>query len=245
MPEDSQQSQVITSNKTSWKKITLTVLIIIVVSGLIVGAYWFFVLNKDSDTSDLTGPVPKPNVTTVIPSATSSTQKDEIADWESFEDQTLGISLKAPSDWLVKTSKTTSLNLSTQDPGLWNMDNYKEIRISSPDYEASGSNLEGGKNIKSGTSILIYTYRNNVKYSSSEGAVNIEMSEGDTKKEIIIDQEEAVRLDFQLNNDFYSTEIYVVHKSKAILISRTYLEGERSKYETTFNNVLSTIKFLD
>ncbi|MCH8821244.1 hypothetical protein IID23_01850 [Patescibacteria group bacterium] len=77
MPEDIPQVQVTTSNKTSWKKIILTVLIIIVVSGLIVGAYWFFVLNKDSDTSDLTGPVPKPNVPTATKSATPSTKITE------------------------------------------------------------------------------------------------------------------------------------------------------------------------
>lgn len=63
MPEDQQpapQPQAVTTPKShDWKKVGLTVLIILVVSGLLVAAYWFLVLNKSSDNSDLTGPVPK------------------------------------------------------------------------------------------------------------------------------------------------------------------------------------------
>ena len=88
MPESVQQPapqpQVTTSQGINWKRIGLTVLIIIVVTGLIAGVYWFFVLNKSSDVSDLTEPVLKPNVTASTPSATSSTQKDETADWKTY-----------------------------------------------------------------------------------------------------------------------------------------------------------------
>ena len=106
MPEDIPQVQVTTSNKTSWKKIILTVLIIIVVSGLIIGAYWFFALSKGSETSDLTGPVPKLQVNnatpTATPSATSSTQKDETADWKTYYNKKLGFSLKHPNNWFYE-----------------------------------------------------------------------------------------------------------------------------------------------
>ena len=106
MPEEIPQVQVTTSNKTSWKKISLTVLIIIVVSGLIVGAYWFFVLNKDSDTSDLTGPVPKPNVPvtteSATPSSTTSNAKDETSGWNTYEynyQDLIKYSIKYPNSW--------------------------------------------------------------------------------------------------------------------------------------------------
>lgn len=66
------QPQVTVGTKShDWKKVSLTILIILVVAGLIVAAYWFLVLNKSSDNSDLLGPVPK--VTT--PKATESAKE--------------------------------------------------------------------------------------------------------------------------------------------------------------------------
>lgn len=98
MPEDQKvvpQAQVTTSKKISWLKIGLTVLIILVVTGLITGAYWFFVLNKGSDTSDLTGPVPKPKVNTSTPSA-------DIADWKVYTNTKYNYQVKYPQDWVIE-----------------------------------------------------------------------------------------------------------------------------------------------
>ena len=95
------QPQVATTPKpTNWKKIGLTVLIILVVTGLIAGVYWFFILDKSSDTSDLTGPVPKPQVTTSTPSATPSAKKDETTDWKVYQGEVAEtkFSLKYPSN---------------------------------------------------------------------------------------------------------------------------------------------------
>lgn len=106
MPEDIPQPQVTLSNKTSWKKIGLTVIIILVVTGLIAGAYWFFIMNKESDTSDLTGPVPNPQVSTSTPSATPTATKDETTKLKTFKDEELGITFMYPNDWVIKLPNT-------------------------------------------------------------------------------------------------------------------------------------------
>ena len=116
MPEEIPQVQVTTSNKTSWKKIGLTILIILVVTGLIAGVYWFFVLPGKTDVSDLTGPVPKPNVTTSTPSATSSTQKDDSANWKVYSDTRLKFQIKHPSTWTVSVNDQESS--SSKEPGV-------------------------------------------------------------------------------------------------------------------------------
>ena len=61
------------TQKHDWKKVSLTIVFILVAAGVVVGIYWFFVLNKSSDNSDLTGPVPK--VTTQTAQCTLS-EKD-------------------------------------------------------------------------------------------------------------------------------------------------------------------------
>jgi hypothetical protein len=63
MPEVAQQPtpqpQFTTTKPHNWKKVILTVIFIVGVVAVVVGIYWFMVLNKSSGDSDLTGPVPK------------------------------------------------------------------------------------------------------------------------------------------------------------------------------------------
>lgn len=108
MPEEVQQPtpqpQVTTSQVTNWKKIGLTVLIILVVTGLIGGAYWYYVSNKSSDDSDLTGLVPKVTTRTSTESAkeaTKSTEKDKTAGWEVHKNEDIGFSVKLPQSFKV------------------------------------------------------------------------------------------------------------------------------------------------
>ena len=49
-PQPAPQPQVTTGTKSlDWKKVSLTILVILVVTVLIVAAYWFLVLNKSSE----------------------------------------------------------------------------------------------------------------------------------------------------------------------------------------------------
>ena len=109
MPEESQQPApqpqvTATTKSTNWKKVILTIVFIVGVAAVVVGVYWFMVVNKSSGDSDLTGPVPK--VTTKTPTesgkeATPSGEKDETADWKSYENKEYNYSLKYPNNWNV------------------------------------------------------------------------------------------------------------------------------------------------
>ena len=74
VPAPAQNPQVVQSGGggMDWKKIVTVVVIIIAVTAIIAGAYWFLVLSKGSDISDLTGPVPKANIPAATESATPS-----------------------------------------------------------------------------------------------------------------------------------------------------------------------------
>lgn len=104
MPEETQptqQPQVTTGTQLhNWKKVSLTVLIILVVSGLIVAAYWFLVLNKNSDNPVLKVPVQVDTTKTSTESAKKN-GNDVVRDdvWEALEQQpkvTVTINLNAP-----------------------------------------------------------------------------------------------------------------------------------------------------
>lgn len=113
-PKMQPQVQTVSVKKISWSKVIITIFVIIVVTAVIAGAYWFLVLNKSSDTSDLTGPVPKPQVNTATPSVTSSTQKDETTGWNVYKDNK--ITLRYPKDW-ERYDSLGKPSFSEKDPG--------------------------------------------------------------------------------------------------------------------------------
>ncbi|MCH8821249.1 hypothetical protein IID23_01875 [Patescibacteria group bacterium] len=220
MPEEIQQSvpqpQVTTSNKTSWKKIGLTVIIILVATGLIAGVYWFFVLNKSSDTSDLTGPVPKPNVTTATPSATPSTQKDETADWKVFLNDFHKYSIKTPPNWI----STDAPSGGTSRP-IW-------IFLNEKDFEKSKKSIEGISLI----SIIVV---------GLEGELGKPIGEATP---IIIDREKGLKYYQSPCKPYdYCTTVQVTHKSNTYEFKLS-AHGSR-KSEEVFIKTLSTFKFLD
>ncbi len=79
MPEEvqqpTQQTQVTTTSKaTNWKKISFTIVFIVGCVSIIAGIYWFLVVNKTTEDSDLTGPVPKVTTKTATESAKEATK---------------------------------------------------------------------------------------------------------------------------------------------------------------------------
>ena len=86
----------VTPQKTNWKKIGLTILIILVVTSIIAIVYLFFIFERGSFVGDLKEG-PKSQVPTPTPSATPSVGKDETADWKSHS--TEDFSFKYPSGW--------------------------------------------------------------------------------------------------------------------------------------------------
>jgi cytoskeletal protein RodZ len=129
MPEAQQpapQPQVATpQQKHNWKKVWLTILLIVGVVVVISGIYWFFILGKTSEDSDLTGPVPKvttPKATESAKEATPSAEKDETADWKTFKNESY--SFKYPSTWEQTIAPNSNVVVSSDTEGTFNIGFY-------------------------------------------------------------------------------------------------------------------------
>src|SRR3989344_8366925 len=104
MPEEQAQPQPqvlpAQAKSVSWSKIILTVLVIVIVTAIIAGAYLYFVLGKSAGEVD-TSPIKVSTPTTkkATPSATPSAKKDENTGWKTYTNKNLGFSIKYPHDW--------------------------------------------------------------------------------------------------------------------------------------------------
>ncbi len=78
----------------------------------------------------------------------------------------------------------------------------------------------------------------------------------DTYKSISVDGTDAVRYDghymfdasqnkFVIKSDFLTTQYLIRHSGKTYRFFRQYLENERSKYETEFEDMIESVNFLD
>ena len=234
-PKMQPQVQTVSVKTISWSRVIITVLVIIVVTAVIAGAYWFFILNKDSDTSDLTGPVPKSNVTPATPSATPSTQKDDISDWRTYKSGEF--IFKYPPNWKLQKEDLTN----------------NDLRLNSPNIEAD---IENVINVKKGSMIRFFPseeYTSNktlLQYVKDKFKTELEQKVAITTS-TNLGGEGAVRLDSKLGvygtsaSDFISSTIYIVNNDKLYKITRLYLPGKQSEHKDTFNQILSTFKFLD
>ncbi len=240
-PQPNPQPQVATAapNQHNWKKVGLTVLVILVVSGLIVAAYWFLVLNKSSEDSDLTGPVPKvttKQATESAKEATSSAEKDETADWKNYKSGNFSFSY--PQGWsVVKESNG-------------------DITLNSPDFDSNTpSQSEPAVVIKKGTTIKFsspksYSSGNDLaKYLKDNGYSSYFSSGVGVLTETTLDDESGLKYDTKLgvytaSENYTSTSYFVVHDGKIYVVTRSYISGKKTEYDKTWNEILDTFKFL-
>jgi hypothetical protein len=96
------------TNVVSWPKVIVTILIVSVATAAIAGAYWYFVLSKDSSDNEFTGPVK-----VATPSAKKATSSAEIATpsakvdttgWKTYTNQQYKFSFKRPKEWKLMKS---------------------------------------------------------------------------------------------------------------------------------------------
>ena len=176
----------VTSQGTNWKKIGLTVLIILVVTGLIGGAYWYYVSNKTSDDSDLTGPIPKvttKKATESAKKATSSAEKDGTVGWKTFTSTAFKYSIKYPSNWSL-SKKSGFIDEAKTTP-------FENVHLSSVGESKSSLAIRG--NFQSSWCSSPDTTKLCKEEESTLAGVKV-------KKWIYIDTETEVYL-FQLEND--------------------------------------------
>lgn len=223
----------------NWEKLTIIssgALFIIIILVLV---YWFFTL--------------RPQVEKQVPVQTEESSNNYVdqqsielnqftQDWELVSDNTLDIELKHPPDWSIEINEEPKRFLFIENQSDWDLENYKEIVLISPDY-ASNKAEDGGEEIKSGSRILIIPFKNSASFSSLDEVNPVKIGARDFEKSIFVGNQKARRIDYTQDTAFYFTEIYILKNGKTLLIIRSYLEGERSIYEEIFNAVVGSLKF--
>lgn len=112
------------TTNVSWVKVILTVLIIVIVTAIIAGAYWYFVLGKSTgevDTSPIKVSTPSAKkATESAKKATESAKKDETADWKTYTNSKKGFSIKYPTTYFVEdiSSDEFGVNFNSPDKSL-------------------------------------------------------------------------------------------------------------------------------
>ena len=228
-PKMKSQVQVVSVKKISWSKILITVLVIIVVTAVIAGAYWFFALNKPSDTSDLTGPVPKLKVTTATPSATSSTQKDDISDWRTYTDPKKDFSIKYPNSFSVEDITGTILGVGFNSP---------DKKLSSPPVVT----------LEKGGFITVYVKDVSSNNLDSEFTSYLQSTKTKSKTYTTLDENKAIKSTLVPYGSTYSNEPVIVFSVKSrqrfAIIMYAHQDSLQDVNEI-FELMISTFKFLD
>ena len=105
MPEQAQQKQPADSSTQatpkkgiSWKKIIVSVVVIVMVAGIISGLLWYFACNQTESSTTETTKVSTPSSKQATPSA----KKDETVDWKTLK--ATNFSFKYPSSWEEHTT---------------------------------------------------------------------------------------------------------------------------------------------
>jgi len=246
MPEAAQSNQLpqVTNSvpiSHDRKKIGLTVLIILVVAGLIITAYWFLFLNKASDDSDLTGPVPKVTTNTSTDSATNTTN------WKTYSNSQLGVSLKLPNEFPHHQELTSELNgpvtrVNFSDNKDFRSTDPKRTTISvstckkCPNYVIYNyvSKLEINKTSTNTSALTKWVHKSTrLENVTIDGLVALkELTIGEQNKENKYSYEVTVYVKKE-GDDYYSIEV------------RSETKENYDKNIKTFDLIISTIEFLD
>ena len=223
----------------NWEKLTIIssgVLFIIIILVLV---YWFFALRPQVE-SQVSRQTEESFENVENPESTEISQLTK--NWRSVSDTNLGIEFKHPPNWSVEVNEEPSIYFFMENKDDWDLENYTEIVLESPDY-TSDKVADGGEKIKKGSRILVTPYKNEVSFNTLDEVSSNEIGSRDFERKIIIDGQVARRIDYTQDTAFYFTEVYVLKNGRAFLIIRSYLEGERSIYEEIFNAVVRSLKF--
>ncbi len=248
------QPQVTTTPKPhNWKKVILTVVFIVGVVAVVSGIYWFMVVNKTSDNSDLTGPVPKVTTKTSTESAKKSTpsaEKDETVDWKTFTYENPKISFKYPKSWFINVEPEVnnegnfSVSISNYNPA--DIKNYpsdlpnKWVLLEV--FASKKSTTSGSENSK------LYEF---ISSQSLNNQVEKDKFYLVKTKSFQLDSYSAVRYTSEPTSDagteYYFRDNVLVNKG-SLIWKVDILSPDKSyvkKNSEVFDQLLSTFKFLD
>lgn len=222
----------------SWPKIIITLVVVVIITAVIVWAYWSFILSKSEPTSS--GPI---KVVTPSKQATPSAQKDETKDWKLHTNEDGKFSFKYPPSFKLSENEESI----TVKPSL-----YSETSIEScgPQILTKGWRLSVTYDDSFvGEKITLKQLTN---YEFAYTARDFEKVD---KYETTLGGQEAMRFTYQgpskISDCYLSpTEamerIITVNKSGLLYtLESRYLNKDKESVTNIFNQILSTFKFLD
>lgn len=209
--------------RTNWKFIAIVVVFAILVSG---GTIWF------TQSSKLT-PAPIQTISTLK----TPTPQDQIdtSNWQTYHNEEFWFEVKYPPDWGIPT-------ISTRGP----------VVIDSPDFldqTPIPSSSPYSLIVSSGTRVYIQRERNleglTIDQVLDEVVYTAEIF---SREEIRIDNTKGIKLDMQypkLGLDISDTAIVILKDDFIYLITRRYKISEKDQYQSTFDQILSTFRFIE
>ncbi|MEX0621737.1 MAG: PsbP-related protein [Candidatus Woykebacteria bacterium] len=228
MANEASENSVPTQSKStkviSWKKIILTLVVILAITGPIAVAIWYYV---DSQTKQETTPVTTAKVSTEsAKQSTTSAQKDETADWKTYTDSVLKFSIKHPKDWTISTETTPEYEVEIINYGP---SETRSTGFSLPEDEGKVK-LSITKGTKSeGQSLEDYV-------TSKESSMTTTVS----KKEITVDGRRTIKRIWEQAGFGTHVTTYVQKDSTTVYILTEFLHYQENLYDL----LLSTFKFL-
>ncbi len=208
-------------------KVFAAIGIILIVMVIIGSGIWYFVQSAE-DKVELV------DETTVTKTATSSAK-------ESWKTHTVKdfMSFDYPTSWTVSSQSVTVILL--QSPNLL----VTNTTLGSKPYADAEANrgtyvIITKEPYISDKKLIDYVKQLNSSVTADEG----------TYTQTTLGQEDSVRFDSKIGsnntvkNSFILTVLYTLHEGNLFTVYRSYPEDMQSEFESTFQKVVSTVKFL-
>lgn len=148
--------------------------------------------------------------------------------WKIYKNEEVGFEMSYPKDWVISI--------------ISEMPSY--ILFDSPDYSAveisSGLILEPAD---TGTRIVVSSYENSRNFTLDQLISSYTTQQN--KKTINLDGAQGVALDTVVEFGAYETVIVLIKNDIAYQINRIYPESQKILHEESFNQMLSTFRFLE
>lgn len=212
----------------------LILVAILVVSGLVVGAYYF--AKSQSAKSEVT-PSPNPVVTSKTPQSTPlPSPTDEIANWKTYTNSKYRFSFKYPSQWIYEESSDLGLGEDSE-----RRKSGYHILLGDPNVKVSAG---GGKTIIAGSvDIHVYNKENYAYYTDNLDEYYKVINKKPTRKTTNVNGltiEEVHHGSCITSDDCISV---IFKKDANVFNFDTWVWVERYKDLETIYQILSTFKF--
>jgi hypothetical protein len=200
--------------------IDLILIGVVLVLAAALGGYVYYQQQQANKSYDAAG-----NGATVSKNTTKkSTPKAAAQEWQTFNNDFLGYSGKAPKEWLDQDNHDATLEYHTKD---FDID------------ETVGNITHSHHQVSSGASLNIGVESETLEYYRKRGQGGQLWPAGTKITDTKVDGIAALRADVASSTSHeYYTEVYAVKGDNAYRITLDYAKSSTAEYKTTFDSIL-------